>query len=126
MPQSWRASRTVNPAWQQLKPGSRVDDYGFSVDDYFDVVAIEPEKHLIYRSDRYGTTFTWTLMLHELASQDAGKAPQTLVHLRFRGKIGATGLKKWLLVTGGGFMDWIFTWPMLKGMAERVERTHIS
>ena len=123
MPQSWRARRTINPAWQNLKPGDRVDDYGFSVEDYFDVVDVKMEKVLIYRSDRYGARFTWTLMLHELeANEDS--TPRTLVHLRFRGQIAANGIRKWVVVNGGGFLDWIFTYPMLLGMQERVERQH--
>ncbi|KAK3679950.1 hypothetical protein LTR78_000327 [Recurvomyces mirabilis] len=125
MPQSWRATRSVNPAWQDLKPGDRVDDYGFSVEDYFDVVAISSEEVLIYRSDRYGARFTWTLMLHELDT-DADGTPRTLVHLRFRGQIAATGIRKWVVVNGGGFLDWIFTYPMLLGMQERAERPHVQ
>ncbi|KAK3647262.1 hypothetical protein LTR56_008093 [Elasticomyces elasticus] len=124
MPVSWRASRTINPTWQDLKPGDRVDDYGLSVEDYFDVVAIEPRKYLMYKSDRYGASFTWTLMLHHLEPLSSGTEARTLVHLRFRGSIAATGWKQRVLVAGGRFMDSVFTWPMLQGMAERVERSH--
>lgn len=45
----------------------------------------------------------------------------TLLHLRFRGKIAATGLKRRLLVWSGGVMDHITTAPMLAGLAERAE-----
>ncbi|KAK3071465.1 hypothetical protein LTR53_008582 [Teratosphaeriaceae sp. CCFEE 6253] len=116
--------RAIDSIWLDIKPGDRVDDYGFSVEDCFDVVAVEPEQHLIYRSERYGAIFTWTLMLHE-SSPDADGAARTLVHLRFRGKIAATGMWQRILVHGGHFMDSMFSWPMLAGLAERVEKEHI-
>ena len=59
LPRSWHARRTLNPEWQQLKPGDRVDDYGFSPDDYFIVSEIQAGKALIYKSDRYGAHFSW-------------------------------------------------------------------
>ena len=46
----------------------------------------------------------------------------TLLHLRFRGKIAATGLKRRVLVWGGGVLDHITTAPMLAGLAERAEK----
>ena len=46
---------------------------------------------------------------------------ETLLHLRFRGKIAATGLKRRLLVWGGGILDHLTTAPMLSGLAERAE-----
>jgi len=120
MPASWRASRTINSKWQDLKPGDRVDDYGFSEEGYFDVVDVKPGEHLIYRSNRYGASFTWMLMLHGLPSAADG-TPSTVVHLRFRGRIAATGLWQRFLVAGGHFMDSIFSWPVLAGPAERAE-----
>ena len=59
LPLNMHASRTVIPEWQQLKPGDRVDDYGFSPEDYFIVSDVVPEKALIYKSDRYGAQFSW-------------------------------------------------------------------
>ena len=119
MPRSFHASRTINPAWQKLQPGDRVDDYGFSADDYFIVSEIQPEKTLVYKSDRYGASFSWSLILHDLSE---GETPTTLVHLRFRGKIASTGWKRSLLVWGGGVLDHLTTAPMLAGLAERAER----
>lgn len=106
LPASMHASRTVRPEWQSLTPGDRVDDYGFSPDDYFIVEAVESEKALVYRSERYGARFSWTLILHPYARD------QTLLHLRFRGKIAATGLKRRLIVWGGEWMDRITTQPV--------------
>lgn len=120
LPQSWQATRSIDPAWQRLKPGDRVDDYGFNADDYFIVSEVHPQKALIYKSDRYGAFFSWTLILHEMPE---GDRVNTLLHLRFRGKIAATGLKKRLLVWGGGILDDISTSPMLAGLAERAEKS---
>lgn len=100
------ASRAVNPEWQTLKAGDRVDDYGFSPDDYFIVEEIRPESALVYSSERYGALFSWSLILHAQAEG------QTLLHLRFRGKIAARGLKRRLIVWGGGWMDHLTTRPV--------------
>ena len=101
LPASMHAARSINFEWQQLKAGDRVDDYGFSADDYFIVEEVRPEEALIYKSDRYGALFSWSLILHPQA-QD-----QTLLHLRFRGKIAATGLKRRFIVWAGGLADHI-------------------
>lgn len=119
-PQSWRASRTINPEWQDLAPGDRVEDYGFGKEEFFDVVSVSSPSALVYKSERLGTVFTWALLLHP-QSQD-----ETEVHLRFRGRLRSTGWKKSLLVTGRDWMDWIFTEPMMRGLAERVERSHLQ
>lgn len=100
------ASRSIDDAWQGLKPGDRVDDYGFSADDYFIVEEVQPDKALVFKSERYGAYFSWSLILHPQAND------QTLLHLRFRGRIAATGFKKRLLVRGGEWMDRITTKPV--------------
>lgn len=64
-----------------------------------------------------------SLILHELTE---GDSTRTILHLRFRGKIAATGLKKTFLVTGGGVMDHITTAPMLSGLTERAESDYKS
>ena len=56
--------------------------------------------------------------MHEITE---GEKTNTLVHLRFRGKIAATGIKRSLLVWGGGVLDHLTTAPMLAGLAERAE-----
>lgn len=100
------ASRSINPQWQLLRPGDRVDDYGFSADDYFIVEDVQPQKALVYKSERYGALFSWSLILHSQTED------QTLLHLRFRGKVAATGLKRRLIVWGGGWMDHLTTQPV--------------
>ncbi|GAB1740676.1 hypothetical protein NU219Hw_g5768t1 [Hortaea werneckii] len=124
LPASWRATRTIHPQWQSLAVGDRVEDYGLNgKEDFFVVAGVYPQKGLIYRSNRYGAAFSWALLLHELETTSRG-TPQTLVHLRFRGQIAATGLKRFLIVKGGGVLDHLTTAPMLAGLAERVERSN--
>ncbi|RSL58234.1 hypothetical protein CEP54_007888 [Fusarium duplospermum] len=122
LPKPWIASRLINPTFQKLKPGDRVPDYG-TKDDYFDVVSIESPRSLVYKSLRFGTKFTWAILLHETESEIG---VSTVVHLRFRGKIASTGLKRRVIVWAGGVLDHITTTPMLAGLAERVERQHLS
>lgn len=120
-PKSWHASRTINPAWQQLQVGDRVADYGFDKDDYFDVAYVDRQKTiLVFQSERLGTIFTWSLIVTEL---EPGLSE---LRLRFRGRIHRTGLGRKLLVWGGSFMDWATTAPMLAGLKERAERAHMN
>ena len=112
-PHSWRATRSIEPAWQELKIGDRIPDYG-SANDYLEVVSVQRPEHLIFRSERYGTNFSWAILLEPLEQS-------TLIHLRFRGDIRSKGLRRKMIVAGGGLLDWITTTPMLAGLAERAE-----
>lgn len=124
LPSKWRASRTINPTWQALAVGDRVADYGFNEkEDWFDVAILEREEVLVFRSERYGTVFTWALLMEPQVSE-GGANVGTVVHLRFRGRILRTGWQRKALVAGGRWMDWITTAPMLAGLAERAERAH--
>ncbi len=60
LPRSCLSSKTINPQWQTLRVGDRVDDYGFGPDDCFIVAAIQPNRALVYKSDRYGAHFSWS------------------------------------------------------------------
>jgi hypothetical protein len=115
IPKSWHPSWTTEQRRQDLKVGDRVADYGFSEDDYFDVVEIERPHTLVCKSERLGTVYTWAL----LCPRDEGRA--TEVHLRFRGRLQSTGWKRWLIVFGGDIADRLTTAPMLAGLAERCE-----
>ena len=119
LPTRWRAARTINPKWQELAVGDRVPDYGFSSEDYFDVAMLEEREWLAYKSDRYGTSFTWALLLEPVRHQD--EEIGVVVHLRFRGRIERTGWQRRALVWSGRWMDWLTTKPMLAGLAERAE-----
>jgi hypothetical protein len=125
LPQSWRASSRIDSSFQDLAVGDHVPDYG-GKDDYFDVVLIDRPHSLVYESVRYGTKFTWAILLHEKSSESESELVETVVHLRFRGGIAATGLKRKLILWGGGILDHITTAPMLAGLAERVEGSHLK
>ena len=121
IPASWRATRAINPHWQELKVGDRIPDYG-AHDDYFDVALLEPPRAIVYKSERFGLPFTWALLVRET---ETGSGRETsVVHLRFRGALQVTGLKRRIILLFGEFMDYISTAPMLAGLAERVERQH--
>ena len=122
IPISWRAARRIHPQWQNLQVGDRVEDYkmGMGEGEYFIVESIASPSSLVYTSKRLGTIFTWTLMCHPVAHN----AEYTEVHLRFRGSVHRTGWQRTLLVRGDDFVDWVFTQPMLNGLAERCEHTH--
>ena len=121
LPKSMHASRKINPAWTQLRVGDRVEDYGFNPqEDWFEVAEIVPDRALVYKSERYGTIFTWAILVDDLD----GREGWSEVRLRFRGRIQSTGLQRRLLVFGGGWMDWATTWPMLRGLKERAQRAH--
>lgn len=120
LPRSWerfvprerRAARRIDPRWQHLAVGDRVDDYGR--DGWFDVAVLSAPTTLVYTTERHGTRFSWALLL--------GPHPDgTTVHLRFRGGIRSTGLRARAIVAGADLVDRATTWPMLAGLAERVE-----
>ena len=120
-PKGWAASRTIIQKWQELQVGDRVADYGFSAEDYFDVVYLDHEKTtLVYKSERLGTVFTWALIVSGLGN---GRSE---LRLRFRGRIHRTGLGRKLLVFFGEYADWVTTAPMLNGLKERAEKVHSS
>ena len=112
MPSSWRATREIVPTWQNLHVGDRIPDYG-GRHDYLEVVVIEAPNALIYRTERFGTKFTWALLL----SPDGSGSK---LHLRFRGNIQSVGWRRTALIAAGDWLDWITTAPMLAGLAERV------
>ena len=121
LPKSMHASRQIKPAWTQLRVGDKVEDYGFDPkEDFFEIMDIVPNQALVYKSERYGTVFTWAILVDDLD----GREGWSQVKLRFRGRIQSTGFQRRLLVFGGGWLDWATTWPMLRGLKERAERAH--
>lgn len=59
LPSNFHATRLVHAEYQTLQPGDTVPDYGFSADDYFIVAEIQPNHALVYKSERYGSQFSW-------------------------------------------------------------------
>lgn len=124
LPTSWRPARRIEQQWQKLQIGDRIEDYGTSKDDYFDVIAMEKDKSLVYKSERYSTQFSWAILLHE--NNTSNGEVETVVHLRFRGRIQSTGWKRSIIIWGGNWIDHLTTAPMLAGLAERVEKPHVA
>lgn len=114
IPARRRATRTIEPQWQDLAVGDSVPDYG-GRDETLEVARIDPPEALIYRSERGSAVFSWALLLKGAPERD-----RTQVHLRFRGKLASTGLKRRLIVGAGEFFDRSTGELMLRGLAERV------
>jgi hypothetical protein len=113
LPPGRRATRRVDPRWQELGVGDRIPDYG-GRDEYLEVARIEPGRALVYRSERRGAPFTWALLLEP-------QAPGvTALRLRFRGRLRSTGWRRHAIVTGGGVFDRATGALMLAGLRERV------
>ncbi len=112
LPASRRALRTLDPRWQ-LVLGDRIPDYG-GRDEWLEVVRLDPPRALVYRSERRGRPFTWALLL---TPADDG---HTELRLRFRGQIHSRGLRRRLIIAGGGFFDWATGRLMVLGLQERL------
>ena len=113
VPSGRRATRRVDPRWQVLGVGDRIPDYG-GRDEYLEVARIDPGRALVYRSERRGAPFTWALLLEP---QGPG---QTVLRLRFRGRLRSTGWRRRAIVTAGDFFDWATGGLMVKGLRERL------
>ena len=74
---------------------------------------MDPPKALIFGTERFGTVFTWALLLE---SEGEGSK----LHLRFRGDVRSVGWRRTALVFVGDWLDWVITVPMLAGLAESV------
>jgi hypothetical protein len=112
LPRSRRASRSVNPAWLNLKAGDVIPDYG-GRDETFEVAEIRPPASLVYRSRRGHTSLTWSLTL-----ESVGRAPdRTRVFLRLR---MAPVRYKLLARTAGELLDQVTVAGMAAGLRERL------
>ncbi len=116
LPRKGRAVRDIYPAWQHLRPGDIVPDYG-GRDASFEVAAVDPPSALVYRSVRGRTTVTWSLSLRPVPAPGATIADHTRVQLRLR---LAPVRRKWLAETAGGFVDLLTITGMAAGLKERI------
>jgi len=113
IPGERRALRHVEDRWQHLERGDRVPDYG-GKDEWFEVAHIDPPNALVYRSERKAGVFSWALVLSPLEGE------RTLLHVRFRGTLTSTGLKRKVIERGGAFFDALTVEIMFAGLRERV------
>nr|WP_246324291.1 SRPBCC family protein [Petropleomorpha daqingensis] len=110
VPPRRRASRSVDPRWQDLAVGDVIPDYG-GPHETFAVTAIEPPRSLVYRSRRGRTDVSWSISL----AAEAGGC--TRVHLRLR---LAPVRHRWLAEIGGGLLDLLTIAGMAAGLRERL------
>ncbi len=109
IPPSRRAAREVLPRWQDLAVGDVIPDYG-GADETFEVVEIEPGRHLLYRSRRGRTDVSWAITLTP--------SPEgTRVHLRLR---LAPVRRVRLAESVGGLFDALTIAGMAAGLRERL------
>ncbi|MCW2847359.1 MAG: hypothetical protein JWR90_1333 [Marmoricola sp.] len=115
VPRSRRAARVVLPQWQGLAVGDVIPDYG-GAEATFDVVEVNPARHLVYRSTRRHTEVSWAITLTptEVATETA---TGTRVHLRLRlGPVRRVRLAENL----GGLFDALTIAGMAAGLEERL------
>jgi hypothetical protein len=114
IPRSRRAARAVNPAWQQLRVGDVIPDYG-GPNETFEVAELDAPAALVYRSRRRNTALTWSITLTPATGTTSG--PATRVHLRLR---LAPVRRTWLAHTGGELLDLLTIAGLAAGLKERL------
>ena len=121
LPRGRRAARRVDPRWLGLRVGDVVPDWGPG-DPTFEVLEIEPPRHLVYWSERprlprRGAArppmrLTWALVL----SPDG--PDRCSLHLRLRLDLG--GPAGPVATYGGGAVDALTVGLLGRGLAERL------
>ena len=110
VPRGRRASRGIDPRWQDMAPGDVIPDYGGS-HATFTVHQMVQDSVLVFTSRRGRTNITWSIRLRPVGT-DA-----TRVQLRLR--LGPVR-HKWLVDTVGEFFDLLTIAGMAAGLQERV------
>jgi hypothetical protein len=110
VPRQRRATRRLEPRWQELKLGDVIPDWG-GKKATFEVALMQAPTTLVYRSQRGRTSLSWAI---ELFPADAHS---TEVHLRLR---LAPVKHKWLAANAGGFFDWLTVVGLAAGLRERL------
>jgi hypothetical protein len=113
VPPSRRGAWHLDPRWQTLNVGERIPDYGGPRAE-LEVASIDPERTLVYRSQRRGTAFSWALILHPVSPT------RTRVQLRFRGRVTSTGWRYQAIMRIGDLFDRLTGELLLRGLRERV------
>ncbi len=119
IPAGRRGARTVDASWTGLSVDDEVPDWGPG-DAVLRVVAVEPERALVYTSTRPRRdaslppmVMTWALVLTPVGDDE------TRLHLRLR--IDRVGRRAPALVRElGGLMDYLTVAPLFLGLSERV------
>ncbi len=112
LPRRNRATRTIDPRWQDIGAGDVIPDYG-RPNDTFRVARIDPPHHLVYTSRRGRTDLTWSITVTALGEHGT----RTRVFLRLR---MAPVRHVRLAGTVGEFFDALTVAGMAAGLRERV------
>ncbi len=107
--------RRIAPAWQHLRVGDVIPDYG-ARDATFEVAVVNPPRELVYRSRRGRMTVSWSITLRPAPQKDPSS---TRVHLRLR--LGPVR-RRWLAKTGGELLDVLTTAGLAAGLRERLRQ----
>ncbi|MDP9118644.1 MAG: hypothetical protein M3O28_15535 [Actinomycetota bacterium] len=109
LPPRRRALRSIDPAWQVLRVGDMIPDWG-GRDATFELARIEAPTTLVYRSSRGRVQLSWAIVLRPAPGEG------TRVQLRLR----LSGVKRrWLARTGGEFIDRLTVAGLARGLRER-------
>lgn len=110
IPAGRRALRTIDPALQDLSAGDVIADWG-GPGATFEIVAVDPPRALVHRSQRGALAISWAIVLRPAAGTG------TRVHLRLR----LAGVKRRRLVEiGGGLFDLLTIAGLAAGLRERL------
>ncbi|HEX2904136.1 MAG TPA: hypothetical protein VHO01_11830 [Jatrophihabitans sp.] len=104
-----RASRRIEPAWQQLAVGAVVPDWG-GRQATFTVVDLAAGAHVVFWSRRGRLQLTWAVVLRP-------EARGSRVQLRLR--LGGVRHRR-LARYAGGVLDWLTVLGLAAGLRERV------
>ena len=108
-PAGRRAARRIRPEYQDHEVGQVISDWG-GRDATLTVAEIDPERALVYRSQRGRVSFSWALVLKPVGAH-------TRVHSRVR--LGPVR-REWLAEHGGGTFDLLTIWGLATGLRERL------
>jgi len=108
-PASRRAARRIRPEFQEHEVGQVISDWG-GREATLTVAGIDPERALVYRSQRGRVSFSWALVLAPVGAH-------TRVHSRVR--LGPVR-REWLAKHGGGTFDLLTIWGLAAGLQERL------
>jgi len=113
VPRDRRALRRIDPTLQHLEPGDVIDDWGGRTAT-FEIVAHDPPRLLVHRSQRGGIRLSWAIVLNAVGSDG------TRVHLRLR----LAGVRRRRLAeAGGGLLDLVTVAGLAAGLRERLSST---
>lgn len=122
IPAGRRALRTLEPAFQDLKAGDVIADWG-GPGATFEIAAVDPPRALVHRSQRGALAISWAIVLRPAPGGGTGQAAGpgagtgTRVHLRLR----LAGVKHRRLVSiGGGLFDLLTVAGLAAGLRERL------